>query len=94
MNEPKNSTSSVTECAAADKRSSLLQFVNEKLLAGSDAKISFDTPLFQDGRIDSLKLLQLIAFLDEQSDRAIPDQLITKDRFRTIGTIAENFLKS
>jgi acyl carrier protein len=62
----------------------LLQFVNEKLLADSDAKMNFDTPLFQDGRIDSLTLLQLIAFLDEQSDRAIPDELI-KIAFAPLG---------
>jgi acyl carrier protein len=72
----------------------LLQFVNEELLAGAEPTVAIDTPLFADGRIDSLKLLRLITFVEEQSNRSIPDELIEKDRFHTIAAIAENFLVS
>jgi acyl carrier protein len=72
----------------------LLQFVNDELLGGSRPPVSADTPLLEDGRIDSLKLLRLIAFVEEQSNRSIPDELIEKERFRTIAAIAENFLAS
>ena len=71
---------------------SLLQFVNEQLLAGSRPTVRIDTPLFEDSRIDSLKLLQLIGFVEELSNRQIPDELIEKSRFQTIAAIAENFL--
>ena len=71
----------------------LLQFVNEDLLSGSVRKVDFDTPLFEDGWLDSLKILQLIAFLELKSGRKIPDELIVMDRFRTVGTIAQNFLE-
>jgi acyl carrier protein len=72
----------------------LLQFVNEELLANSKPTAGIETPLFEDGRIDSLKLLRLIAFVEEHSNRSIPDELIEKERVRTIGAIAENFLRS
>ena len=71
---------------------SLLKFVNDDLLAQPGKKIGPDTPLFEDGGIDSLKILQLIAFLEVRSGRKIPDELIVMDRFRTVGVIAENFL--
>jgi acyl carrier protein len=72
----------------------LLHFVNDKLLAGTKPTVATDAPLFEDGRIDSLKLLRLIAFVEEQSNRSIPDEYITKERFCTVGAIAENFLGS
>ncbi len=69
----------------------LLEFVNEDLLAGSQEKVAPDTALFDEGRIDSLKILRLIAFLEVRSGKKIPDELIVMDRFRTIETIAKNF---
>jgi acyl carrier protein len=70
---------------------SLLKFVNEDLLAGSQEKVAPETALFDEGRIDSLKILRLIAFLEVRSGKKIPDELIVMDRFRTIETIAKNF---
>lgn len=72
---------------------SLLQFVNDDLLADSVRKASANTPLFDEGWIDSLKILHLIAFLEVKSGRKIPDELIVMDRFRTPELIAKNFLE-
>ena len=70
----------------------LLKFVNTELLPHGEKKIGPDTPLFEEGGIDSLKILQLIAFLEVKSGRKIPDELIVMDRFRTATVIAGNFL--
>lgn len=72
---------------------SLLQFVNDDLLADSGMKAAANTPLFDEGWIDSLKILHLIAFLEVKSGRKIPDELIVMDRFRTPEVIARNFLE-
>jgi acyl carrier protein len=71
----------------------LLRFVNHDLLAASPQKVGPDTPLFEGGWIDSLKILTLIAFLEKKAGRKIPDELIVMDRFRTITVIARSFLK-
>ncbi|HEV2991530.1 MAG TPA: acyl carrier protein [Candidatus Angelobacter sp.] len=73
---------------------SLLRFVNQDLLAESVGKVEPDTPLFEGGWIDSLKILTLIAFLEKRVGRKIPDELIVMDRFRTITVIARSFLES
>jgi acyl carrier protein len=73
---------------------SLLRFVNQDLLAESAKKVEPDTPLFEGGWIDSLKILTLIAFLEKRVGRKIPDELIVMDRFRTITVIARSFLES
>ena len=85
-----NTTRKSTPLSAAV--ASLLKFVNEDLLAGTQEKVAPDTALFDEGRIDSLKILRLIAFLEVRSGKKIPDELIVMDRFRTIETIAKNFL--
>ena len=72
---------------------SLLRFVNQDLLAASVEKVDLDTPLFEGGWIDSLKILTLIAFLEKKAGRKIPDELIVMDRFRTITVIARSFLE-
>lgn len=72
----------------------LLQFVNQDLLGGSDRKVALDTPLFEEGGLDSLKILKLIAFLEIESGRKIPDELIVMDRFRSVAVITKNFLES
>ena len=70
----------------------LLRFVNDDLLADSEKKVECDTALFDEGWIDSLKILRLIAFLEVTGGKKIPDAMIVMDRFRTIETIAKNFL--
>jgi acyl carrier protein len=72
----------------------LLQFVNDDLLGGSEKKVAVDTPLFEEGGLDSLKILKLIAFLELESGRKIPDELIVMDRFRSVAVITRNFLES
>ena len=49
-------------------------------------ELTDDTPLLG-GLIDSLGLMQLIAFLEEDFDVAIDDAEVTAENFRTVGDI-------
>ena len=70
----------------------LLRFVCEKLAAPEMAKaITRDTRLFEDRVVDSLKILELIAFVQSAIDRKIPDSQIVLANFRSIATIARVF---
>ena len=70
----------------------LVAFVSRELVRDCSVAIDADTPLFEDGLIDSLNILQLIAFVEARRGRAIPDREIVMDRFRTPRAIAESFL--
>lgn len=70
----------------------LVAYINRELLKGRGAPIDPDTQLFEDGLIDSLNILQLIAFVEVRLGRAIPDRDIVMDRFRTPRRITEAFL--
>ena len=76
-----------------DHREALLEFVNRDLLGGRDVRVHADTPLFDDGLIDSLNILKLIAFVETRLGREIPDREIVMSRFRTLNAIAESFFR-
>jgi acyl carrier protein len=71
--------------------SRLLEFVRGDLLRRTDVAIDENTYLFDDGLIDSLKILQLIAFVEIETGRTIPDRDIVMSNFRTVRTIAQRF---
>ncbi|MGH7547788.1 MAG: acyl carrier protein [Gemmatimonadales bacterium] len=56
------------------------------------AVITAHTPLFADGLINSIRILELIAWVEVAIGRRIPDVQIRMDNFRTVGRIAEVFL--
>ena len=69
----------------------LLEFVNRELLRDSPHHVGPDTPLFADGLVDSLKILQLIAFIEMKTGRSIPDREVVMEHFRTVQTIVDRF---
>jgi acyl carrier protein len=52
----------------------------------SSAVLNDDTPLLE-GVIDSLGLMQMISFIEEEFDVAIDDSEVTASNFRTVADI-------
>jgi acyl carrier protein len=69
----------------------LLRFVNEHLLPDGVEPVDPTTPLFAGGRINSLRLLNLLAFVERTLDTEIPEEEIVMDRFHTVRRISEVF---
>jgi acyl carrier protein len=70
----------------------LLNFINTKLLADSNVTVHADSALFADGIIDSLKILHLLGFIESVVGRAIPDEEVVMEHFRSVRVIAERFV--
>lgn len=69
-----------------------------RLVAWLDARfgrgrvaIGAETPLFENGLLNSMRILDLIAWTERETGRAIPDAQIRMDNFRTARRIAERF---
>jgi acyl carrier protein len=75
----------------SDTRDKLLNYINGELLTDPTRQAAPDTPLFEDGWIDSLKILKLIAFVELMIGRNIPDEEIVMKNFRTVTMIVEHF---
>jgi acyl carrier protein len=80
--------------SVSEFETALVSFINTELLLDSNPTIGPDTALFEDGIIDSLKILNLLAFIESTVGRAIPDEEIVMKHFRTARVIAERFAEA
>ena len=77
---------------ATELEQRLLTFTREKLAPAELSQlVTVDSRLFEDRIIDSLRILELIAFIQSALGRKIPDSQIVLANFRTISTIARVF---
>lgn len=69
----------------------MIAWLNDEV-APRGVQVSADTPLFATRLLDSLRILELIAFTEQAIGRAIPDSHIRMDNFQTVARIAAVFL--
>ena len=70
-----------------DTATSIRSYIRDELLVNDGAALTDDTPLWG-GVIDSVGLMQLIAFIEEQFDVEIEDEELTSAHFGTVSDIA------
>jgi acyl carrier protein len=68
----------------------LLAWLNRRFAPGGCA-IAADTPLFAGGLINSMRVLELIAWTEQAAGRRIPDAQVRMDNFGTAARIAALF---
>lgn len=73
-------------------RDRVIAFINTRLIPPDHARVEPDTPLFDRGVLDSLRVLDLIAFVEGETGRTLPDSMIRLDRFKTAAAIAATAL--
>lgn len=65
-------------------------YIEEELLSGqSDIKLAADEDLLTTGLIDSLGIMKLIAFLEQEFSISIPAEDMTIEHFLTVETMEE-----
>ncbi|HTS88214.1 MAG TPA: acyl carrier protein [Gemmatimonadales bacterium] len=66
----------------------LASFIEKNLIGeGRGASINDATPLIEEGIVDSMGLMQIVAFLEERTGVRVPDDEISPDNFETIELI-------
>jgi acyl carrier protein len=65
------------------------EFIRDQFaIAPSDKRFNRSVPLFEHGYVDSMGVVELLAFLKEEFGVAIPDHELLSDDFSTIDGIA------
>jgi acyl carrier protein len=72
--------------------SDMLEWLNRRL-APPGVMIDADTPLFRTGIINSIRILELIAWTERATGRTILDRDIRMDNFQSVGRIADVFVE-
>ncbi|HET6702168.1 MAG TPA: phosphopantetheine-binding protein [Gemmatimonadaceae bacterium] len=70
----------------------MLAWLNSRF-ASKGVVITPDTPLFARGVIDSLGILELIAWTEVNTGQIVPDESIRMDNFGTVARIAQMFVR-
>jgi acyl carrier protein len=70
----------------------MLAWLNEEI-APEGVVVTADTQLFAGRLLDSLRVLELIAFTEQTIGSTIPDSQIRMDNFQTVSRIASVFLR-
>jgi acyl carrier protein len=81
---------SATTTNHAELRDRLVAWLNERF-ADDGPEILAETPLFVGGRLDSLRILELIAWTERAIGREIEDAEIRTDNFASAARIGEVF---
>ncbi len=68
-----------------------LAWLHRRLLP-PEVRVDSDTPLFENGLVDSVRILKLIAWTESRIGRTIPDREIRMDNFRCVRRIATVFV--
>ena len=61
-------------------------FIKEEVVLDPTASLEVNTPLLE-GILDSMALMQLVSFLEEEFDIEIDDTEVTAENFKTIADI-------
>jgi acyl carrier protein len=69
----------------------LLEFVSQRLVKRQQPPVTSSTELFTEHLIDSMNVLDLIAYLERRLGRRLDDGEITMSRFRSVRAMAEAF---
>lgn len=70
----------------------LVAWINSRLVPPG-VRVEADTKLFAAGLIDSMRILELIAWTERAIGEQIPDERIRMDSFRSAARIAEVFVQ-
>ena len=69
----------------------VLRFLHDDLLYDQGAQVSKDMPLLD--HMDSLALLELVSFIEEEFDLEVPADQLTPEHFRTAAAVGR-FVRS
>jgi acyl carrier protein len=71
----------------------LAEYIQKELAKGRKTEIKYDDDLLSEGIIDSLGILQLVAFIEDQFGVQIPDEDVVLENFMSVAAL-DAYLKT
>lgn len=72
-----------------DKKEKILEFIRDELLDDDEEQINDETSLFKDRILDSLNLLTLISFLEDEFEIKINSSEVNYDNLDSVVNITD-----
>ena len=69
-------------------KDAIKQFIEEEIVDEDDpVEISHDDPLIERGIIDSMAVMQIVAFIEEETGLRVPDAEVVLENFESVSTV-------
>lgn len=75
-----------------DRKSLLTEYIKNEIMRNGKAELAEEDDLLSSGILDSLAILQLVAFIDETFGIEVPDQDVVYENFNSI-KVLDDYLK-
>ena len=73
------------------EKESLIKFIKESLVKDSSIMVEESTLLFEDKILDSMNILDLLAYVETQLGRKLKDEEIIMGSFKDVNSIIRSF---
>lgn len=70
-----------------DRKTALGEFIKNEIMRNKNAKLNEDEDLLSAGILDSLAILQLVAFIEDQFGIKVPDEDVVFENFQSINAL-------
>jgi acyl carrier protein len=70
-------------------QTALAEYIQKELAKGRKTTIQYDEDLLSQGIIDSLGILQLVAFIEDEFGVTIPDEDVVLENFMSVNALSE-----
>lgn len=71
-----------------DRKTVLTDYIKNEIMRNRNAKLDENEDLLASGILDSLAILQLVAYIDQELGIQVPDEDVVYDNFKSINAIA------
>jgi acyl carrier protein len=75
-----------------DRKTALIEFIKNEVMRNKNAKLDENEDLLSAGILDSLAILQLVAFIEDRFGIKIPDEDVVFENFQSINALV-NYLE-
>jgi acyl carrier protein len=71
------------------KKAILSDYIKQEFLRDNNADLGADQDLISSGIIDSIGILQLVAFIDERFGISVPDEDVVFEHFQSVESLSD-----
>ena len=71
-----------------DKKTLLSEYIQNEIMKGRSQNFSETDDLLSSGILDSLGILQLVAFIDEKFNLTVPDEDVVFENFHSVAALS------
>jgi acyl carrier protein len=72
-----------------DRKTALTEYIKNEIMRNRNAKLDENEDLLSAGILDSLAILQLVAYIDQELNIQVPDEDVVYDNFKSVNAIVD-----